>query len=47
MKKHEAHFVKQQIPIYMASHPFEKQSIAQFSLIDDIDDPILRQQLYQ
>ena len=49
MTKHAAHFLKQQqIPIYLASHPFEKhQPIAQFSLIADIHDPIIRQQLYK
>jgi len=47
MTKHEANFLKQQIPIHIASHPFEKEPIAQLSLINDIGDPIIRQQLYK
>lgn len=47
MTKHEANFLKQKIPLHIASHPFEKESIAQLSIIDDICDPIIRQQLYR
>ena len=47
MTEHEANFLKQQIPVHIASRPFEKESIAQLSLIDDIHDPVLRQQLYK
>ena len=47
MTKHEANFLKQQIPIHITSHPFEKESIAQLSFLDDIHDPIIRQQLYK
>lgn len=46
--KHEANFLKQQIPQHMNSHPFEKELlIGQLSLIDDIDDLLRRQQLYK
>jgi len=45
--KYEVDFLKQQIPLHIASHPFEKQSIANLPLLDDIHDPILRQDLYQ
>jgi len=47
MTKHEANFLKQQSPIHIVAHPFEKESIAQLSLIDDINDPIIRQELYK
>jgi hypothetical protein len=48
MTKHEVNFLKQQISIYITSHPFEKQQfIGHLSIIDDIHDPIVRQQLYR
>jgi len=46
--KHEANFLKQQIPINLTTQPFEKHFIAtQVSFLNDISDPILRQQFYQ
>lgn len=47
LSKHEVNFLKQQTPIYLASHPFEKQPIAELSLMDNISNPTLRQQLYE
>lgn len=45
--KHEANFLKQQISLHINSHPFDKEPIGQLSLIDDIDDLLLRQKLYK
>jgi hypothetical protein len=47
MTKHEMNLLKQQIPIYIASHRFEHESIVQSSLINSISDQCIRQKLYQ
>ncbi|CAF1241698.1 unnamed protein product [Rotaria sordida] len=47
MTKHEMNFLKQQIPIYLASHQFEHESIAQSSLINSISGQRMRENLYQ
>jgi len=47
MTTHEAKFLKHNIPVYLASYTFEKAPIGKFPLIDDMQDPIQRQQFYK
>ena len=47
MAKYELHLLKQQISSHISSHPFEHESIAKSSVLDNIQDLTLRQQLYK
>ncbi|CAF1389602.1 unnamed protein product [Adineta steineri] len=47
MTKYEVILLKEKITIHLASHPFERESIAQSPLINSIRDTKVREQVYK